>query len=239
MKTTLFRSVALFAVSIATGAMLLPGVPWAQNVVYPKEVDRRSRIVSDFHSLWGVSGGRRDMRHQGIDIRGPSGQPVIAIADGVVVEAHVEKCMGPTIAIDHGRDTQGKPLIALYGHVGEMLVTRGQIVSRGELVARLGNNHRKFKCISGVRHLHLQLGRSHRRSGKLGWWGNAYFLRDWNRALNPHHLWADGPYQVTCFDENRDYPSGTLTYPVPCRADGAAPAAPASRAAARSADEGR
>ena len=140
---------------------------------------------------------------------------MIAIADGRVVETHAEKCWGPTVVVDHGPDKDGKPLIALYGHVGAILVREGQAVSRGDLVARLGNNHRKFKCMVGVRHLHLQLGRI-RRLSKGTYWGHAYFLRDSFDGVNPHLLWADGPYRVTCFDEDRNYPRGTLTYPVPC-----------------------
>ena len=186
-----------------------------RDVVYPSDADPAIRIISDFQSWMGANRKRRGAIHQGFDIAGPSGQPVIAIADGLVVETHVEKCWGPTVVVDHGNDKDGKPLIALYGHVGEILVEKGQAVSRGDVIARLGNNHHKFKCMVGVRHLHLQLGRD-RRLIKGSYWGHAYFLKDAFTALNPHLLWADGPYQVTCFDKNREYSRGTLTYPVPC-----------------------
>ena len=186
------------------------------KVVYPPNLKRRLRIISDYHSWIGANRKRRDAIHQGIDIKGSSGQPVIAIANGTVLETHVEKCWGPTVAIDHGTDKHGKPLIALYGHVGKILVRKGQAVSRGDPIARLGNNYRKFKCMFGVRHLHLQLGRIPRLS-KGTYWGHAYFLVDSFHAVNPHLLWADEPYRVTCFDKDREYPPGTLTYPVPCR----------------------
>ena len=185
-------------------------------VVYPRNLNHKLRIASDFHSWTGVNGGPRKAIHQGIDIVGRSGQPIIAIADGRVVETHVEKCWGPTVVIDHGRDKHGKRLIALYGHVGKILVREGQAVSRGDLVARLGDNHRRFKCMFEVRHLHLQLGRI-RRHSKGNAWGHAYFLVDSFDGVNPHLLWANGPNRVTCFDKDRNYPRGTLTYPVPCR----------------------
>ena len=169
----------------------------------------------DFHSWVGANKKPRDSIHQGIDIAGRSGQRVIAIVDGLVVETHVEKCWGPTVVIDHGIDKDGKPLIALYGHVGKFLVREGQTVSRGDVIARLGNNQRKFKCMFRVRHLHLQLGRI-RRLVKGTYWGHAYFLLDAFNAVNPHLLWADGPYRVTCLDKKRRYPRGTLTYPMPC-----------------------
>ena len=168
------------------------------------------RIISDFHVR-----RRSGKIHQGIDIWGPPGQPIIAVADGRVIETHIERCWGPTVAIDHGRDKDGKPLIALYGHVQDILVEEGQAVSRGDVVARLDDNHRQFKCIGGIPHLHLQLGRV-RRVLKGSFRGYDYFLRDGHNSINPHLLWADGPYRVTCFDRSRAYPSGTLTYPMPC-----------------------
>ncbi|MDE0378047.1 MAG: M23 family metallopeptidase, partial [Rhodospirillales bacterium] len=90
------------------------------------------------------------MIHQGIDIVGPSGQDIIAIADGWIAETHDERCMGPTVVIDHGRDKEGRRLIALYGHVQDILVEEGQRVSRGDIVARLGNNHHKYRGMCAV-----------------------------------------------------------------------------------------
>ena len=37
-----------------------------------------------------------------------------------------------------------------------------------------------------------------------------------DRAKNPHLSWADGPYRPTCFDPEREYPEGTITYPLMC-----------------------
>lgn len=182
------------------------------KVTYPPGAPR---IASDFGSLDGVNNRPRPSPHQGIDIRGPAGQPVIAAADGVVLETHVERCWGPTIAIDHGRAADGTRLVALYGHVDQMLVRAGERVTRGQLVARLGNNQTRFPCIFGVRHLHFQLGSLPRRD-KGSWWGHLYFLEDGNRGLNPHRFWAEGPGRITCHRPGRTYPPGTLTYPVPC-----------------------
>lgn len=198
---------------------------WALN--YAPGIASGNRIIADFHSWIGVDGKRRASINQGIDISGSAGQPIIAIADGLVVEVHAEKCRGPTVAIDHGRIKSGRKLIALYGYVGDVLVEEGQTVSRGDVIARLGNNRRAFGCVAGVRHLHLHLG-SERRLNKQSAWGYAYFLKDWNSAMNPHLLWADSPFRVTCFDESKEYAQGTITYPVPCRglksADAAGPA---------------
>ena len=44
-----------------------------------------------------------------------------------------------------------------------------------------------------------------------------YFLEDYKDAPNPHLYWADGPFQVTCFDSLKTYLPHSLTYPVQCR----------------------
>ena len=162
-----------------------------KRVIYPPGAPR---IIADFNVR------RMDGKiHQGIDIWGLPGQPIIAIADGRVIETYIYSCAGPTVTIDHGRDKDGKPLIAFYVHVQDMLVEEGQAVLRGDLIARMGDNYSQFKCIRSP-HLHLELGRS----------------RHAVDGINPHPLWADGPYHVTCFDKDRDYPPGTITYPMPC-----------------------
>ncbi len=183
-------------------------------VTYPPGAPR---IDSEYGSYIGVNGGRRNAPHFGIDIKGEYGQPVIAAADGVVLNAVAESCWGPTIAVDHGKDPDGKPVIALYGHVGDMLVKKGDRVRRGDVIAKLGNNHGDFTCIFGVRHLHFHVGRDYRARRSSTAWGYGYFLKDGNPGVNPHLLWADGKGLVTCFEKGQSYPPGTLTYPVPCR----------------------
>lgn len=178
-------------------------------------------VLSDFHSMRGVGGGRRSQRHQGIDFGGPAGQPVIAAADGIVLDALTERCWGPTIMVDHGYAADGRTrLVALYGHVDAMLVLPGQRVSRGQIIARLGDNYRQFGCISGVRHLHFQLGQRPRTGDRGSFWGHMHFLEDGLSALNPHHHWADGPNRPSCFDPERRVAPGRLTLPMPCREPG-------------------
>ena len=214
------RAWAILAVAACTAAVLaacatVPPATPKKVPIYPPDLSSDVRIVSDFHSWFDVAGERRDLLHQGIDIAGPSGQSVIAVADGKVIEMHTDACWGPTIAIDHGRIRTGKRLIALYGHVHDILVEEGQAVSRGDEIARLGDNHEAFDCIAGVRHLHLQLG-SQLQSEKGSQTGHSYFLQDGESAMNPHRLWSDGPYKITCFRNGRDYPKGTITYPMLC-----------------------
>ena len=183
------------------------------TIIYPPGAPL---IVSDFRDTLDGKGRMRDQIHQGIDIAGNKGQLVLAASDGKVLEATVEKCWGPTIAIDHGKGLDGKKIIALYGHLGEMLVTADEQVTRGQPIGSLGDNQDVFDCIAGLRHLHFQIGRNYRDSYKGTYWGWAYFLKDGNKGVNPHIYWSDGPNKVTCFKPNTKYKIGSITYPVPC-----------------------
>lgn len=186
-------------------------VPHNIPVVMPKEAPV---IISDFHSRMGAKSGSRSQRHQGMDIYAQPGTPILAAAEGQVLEAVVESCWGPTILIDHGKDVSGNRLLALYGHLGDMWVEHGEQVKRGEQIAVMGPPHPK--CGAGMEHLHFQLARQARGPDKRNTWGWGYFLRDGNRSLNPHRFWANGPGRVTCFRKGEVYPEGTLTYPVAC-----------------------
>jgi len=183
------------------------------DIVYPKGAPY---IASGFHSMSGINGFWRTNKHQGIDITGDNGQPIIAAADGKVLDAEVENCWGPTVSIDHGEGLDGRNIIALYGHVGEILVNEGEEIKRGQIIARLGDNHYDYKCIYRVRHLHFQIGRIWNVMKNFGR-GHKYFLEDGDDGVNPHIYWADGPGMITCFDPKRTYKPGTLTYPVPCQ----------------------
>ena len=132
-----------------------------------------------------------------------------------MLEVHDEKCWGLTVAIDHGPDPGGEKLIALYGHLGAHAVEQGTKVKRGQKIGEMGDDLKR-NCTGGVGHLHFQLGRRF-RTLKQRWWGSAYFLEDYKDAPNPHLYWADGPFQVTCFDSLKTYPHHSLTYPVQCR----------------------
>tara|TARA_B100001057_G_scaffold74090_1_gene68571 strand:- start:468 stop:1259 length:792 start_codon:yes stop_codon:yes gene_type:complete len=172
-------------------------------------------ILSDFASINGVNTRPRDQVHQGIDIIGPKQQPVIAIANGIVLETTVEDCWGSTVVVDHGESFDGKNFIVIYGHVGEFTVKENEIVKRGDLIAKLPDKV-KYRCMARVRHLHLQIGQRYCKKEEKDNWGCKYFIKDYYSSLNPHNYWADGPNKVTCYDKTRKYKKGTITYPFPC-----------------------
>ena len=73
------------------------------------------------------------------------GQSILAAADGKVLEATVEHCWGATIAVDHRKGLDGRKILALYGHLGEMLVGAGEQIKRGDVIARPGNNQYDYE----------------------------------------------------------------------------------------------
>ena len=173
-------------------------------------------VISDFNSMYGVNGRTRMQIHQGIDIIGNANQPIIAIADGKVLETEEKLCEGPSVVIDHGKSTSGERLIAIYTHTGDFLVKEGDIVKRGMPVAKLPEKI-SFPCMARVRHLHLQIGQQYCEKEEKHKWGCDFFIKDKYSSLNPHLFWANGKNKVTCYDKNRKYLKGTITYPFFCK----------------------
>lgn len=72
--------------------------------------------------------------HTGIDIACPTGTPVKAAADGVVIIAGWMTAYGYGVVLDHGGGVQ-----TLYGHNSKLLVRVGQSVKQGEVIAKSGS----------------------------------------------------------------------------------------------------
>ena len=86
-------------------------------------------------------------RHVGVDIAGVEGTPVYAIASGVVTYARRFRNYGNTVEIDHGNNYSTR-----YAHNQVNLVTTGQTVKQGDVIALLGNTGR-----STGPHLHFEV----------------------------------------------------------------------------------
>ncbi|NLU45262.1 MAG: peptidoglycan DD-metalloendopeptidase family protein, partial [Acholeplasmataceae bacterium] len=72
--------------------------------------------------------------HSGIDIAADYGDPILAADSGTVVYAGWMGGYGNAVMIDHGGG-----LVTLYGHNTAVLVSEGQAVDKGQVIAHAGS----------------------------------------------------------------------------------------------------
>ena len=73
-------------------------------------------------------------QHTGIDIGASYGTNVLAAADGTVIIAGWNNAYGNYVVINHGGG-----VTTLYGHNSSLTVSKGQKVSRGQVIAKVGS----------------------------------------------------------------------------------------------------
>ena len=75
--------------------------------------------------------------HNGIDIAVPTGTPVHAVAEGMVVYAGFRSGYGWTVLIEHDNG-----MITLYGHNSQNTTEQGKTVRKGDVIALAGSTGR-------------------------------------------------------------------------------------------------
>jgi murein DD-endopeptidase MepM/ murein hydrolase activator NlpD len=85
--------------------------------------------------------------HRGLDFQAPTGTPIMAPADGKVVQAGRVSGFGRVIKIDHGNG-----ILTLYGHMSRIRVKNGQSVKRGDRIGDVGSSGRSTSS-----HLHYEV----------------------------------------------------------------------------------
>lgn len=85
--------------------------------------------------------------HEGIDVAGPMGAPIVAPAAGIVTRVAKETGYGLVMEIDHGDG-----IITKYAHTSKILVKVGQRVTRGQVIANIGSSG-----LSTAPHLHYEI----------------------------------------------------------------------------------
>tara|TARA_R110001583_G_scaffold112186_1_gene261468 strand:- start:8382 stop:9353 length:972 start_codon:yes stop_codon:yes gene_type:complete len=90
-------------------------------------------------------------KHFGMDFTAPSGTPIYASGDGVIVRADQRSSgYGKHVRIDHGFG-----YISLYAHMSKYNVRKRQKVKRGDLIGFVGNTGR-----SQAPHLHYEISKN-------------------------------------------------------------------------------
>lgn len=98
------------------------------------------RYTSGFGRRWG-------RMHEGTDLAGAHGSPILATADGTVIHAGWESGYGNLVKIRHDFGIETR-----YGHLSKVRVEVGQKVSRGDRIGDMGNTGR-----STGTHLHYEV----------------------------------------------------------------------------------
>lgn len=75
--------------------------------------------------------------HDGVDFSGKIGSDIISVAAGVVTFAEDRNGYGLTVEINHGNGFSTR-----YGHNSKNLVSVGDVVKKGQVIALLGNSGR-------------------------------------------------------------------------------------------------
>lgn len=103
-----------------------------------------TRITSDYGTRVSPTSGASS-NHKGIDIGAAYGADIVAAADGTVKAAAYSSTAGNYVMIDHGGG-----LYTVYMHASSLVVSEGQTVTAGQVIAKVGSTG-----ISTGNHLHF------------------------------------------------------------------------------------
>ena len=114
----------------------LPTLPPVENINYTSNFGYRIDPFSGHQTF-----------HEGVDFAAESGTAINAAASGKVIYADTHPAYGKSVEIDHGNG-----LVTRYAHGSELLVKEGDLVVRGQRIARVGSTGR-----STGPHLHFEV----------------------------------------------------------------------------------
>ena len=111
-------------------------------------LEHRNAVLNATPSIWPTSGdvtsrfgwrsspwgGRSSDWHPGIDIANSTGTEIMATADGEVTYSGWFSGYGKMVEIDHGNG-----IVTIYGHNSQNVVSSGQHVRKGQVIAYMGS----------------------------------------------------------------------------------------------------
>lgn len=127
-----------------------------ESLLFNRELDRsampsREPIANSY--ITSGYGGRADpfgggsAFHKGIDFHARVGDPVTAVADGVVSYAGVRNGYGNVVEVDHGNG-----YVTRYAHNSRLVVQVGDLVRSGQQIAKAGSTGRSTGA-----HVHFEV----------------------------------------------------------------------------------
>ncbi len=181
MYRTFLSLALLFCFSGAALALEMADVPLAdgfdppvgkngKNYYMARGVRPNGHLGEDWN---GVGGGDTDL-----------GDPIYAAADGIVTFAQDYRLGWGNVVIVRSAYLDGgdtKFVDSLYGHLLSFSVRPGQIVKRGQQIARMGNNRGMYDA-----HLHFEM----RKNINVGMYRSS-FPRDWSVYWSPRDFMAE------------------------------------------------
>ena len=120
------------------GAGKRPSLPRRAGMPQGRPMDEKSFISRNFNP---------EIFHFGVDFALKQGTPVKATADGQVISSEQSENLGLCVIIEHKSGYR-----TLYGHNSRLVVKRGGLVKRGDIIAYSGNTG-----MSSGPHLHYAI----------------------------------------------------------------------------------
>lgn len=101
----------------------------------------------------------RKSRHHGVDIASPMGSPILSMGDGVITYAGKKRGYGLMVEVNHGQGYATR-----YAHASATTVKVGDVVTRGDMIAKVGTSGR-----STGPHLHFEVLRGRAKVDPVGY----------------------------------------------------------------------
>ena len=155
-------SVGLFSMLTNGGKPIVPDISWEGTGIFQWPLPQDYSITSPFGYREDPITGQISF-HSGTDIAAPDATPILAAADGIVVDANAIDPWGESygyyVKIQHDETYE-----TLYAHCLAVFVMDGQEVQQGEVIALVGSTGN-----STGNHLHFEVWQNGERTDALGY----------------------------------------------------------------------